>query len=231
MRSIIFFLPILLCMSCSKIDNDIEVRILNDTLVAYDYDVQKDTINLVKIEIKNNSDEIFYFNDIFNSNELIKKTDPKNSLSKDIFNFKIFDEKNKNVDYFEKASFNSFDSICQQKNRQKFEVELERLDSKRFFRYYSTDKHSRFFINPKQKLYFEIYINFTDTIAYEYDRIRFAKLKNNNSYFVDIFILSDSTNFKFELPRHVLKTIESNNVKVYHGIVKSKSKVPLKVLK
>lgn len=36
---------------------------------------------------------------------------------------------------------------------------------------------------------------------------------------------------KPDLTKEVLKTIEANNVKVYHGIITSNNKIPIKVLK
>jgi len=79
-------------------------------------------------------------------------------------------------------------------------------------------------------LYFEYYLNISDTILDENFRGGFADLKKGVNYYAKLSIASDSTNYKNDLPRAILKSIEANHVKVYHGIIESKNKVPIKVL-
>lgn len=44
-------------------------------------------------------------------------------------------------------------------------------------------------------------------------------------------IYSDSTNYKKFLSRPILKTIDENNYKVYHGIIESKNTLPIEFVK
>ena len=66
----------------------------------------------------------------------------------------------------------------------------------------------------------------------------FAKLKetinyqvvldSNKKYFAEILLSSDSTNYKKFISRTDLQTIKANGYEVYHGIIKSKNKIPIK---
>ena len=95
---------------------------------------------------------------------------------------------------------------------------------------YSKGGYSNFFIHPNETLYFDYYINLTDTISNENFRVGYANLKKGVNYYAKLSIASDSSNYKNDLPRDILQTIKGNNAKVYHGIIESKNKVPVKVL-
>jgi hypothetical protein len=166
-------------------------------------------------------------------NSLISKSVYKNGIEMRIFN----QRNNKEVVYKDKLPPNlghnmSFDdSIFHYRESMLLNLDIERLHATDKFRYYSTKNYrNSFFIHPNEDVYFEIYLNITDTLCYDTDRIGYADLKKGNEYYSKLYLASDSTTVKSELPRHILKTIEANHVKVYHGIIESKNRIPIKVL-
>lgn len=226
----LFFISILI--SCiDKKKNDLELEILNDTLVAFSYDLKKDTINILNYCIVNNSDKIYYFNQGYGNKFLDRKV-YKNGLYLSIFDTST----NKEVIYSDKLPFEHQNkSTCDSCNNliqsTRFKKEIERLGENDKLSYYMIkDKRHYFFIYPKQKLFFKQYINLTDSMRYEDTRFNYAHLKKNMKYSSKLFISSDSANYKNILPNDILKTIEVNKVKVFDGILESKNRVPIKVL-
>ena len=233
MKNAVTYLFVLTLLSCSKLSqtkNDLELEILNDTLVAFPYDMEKDTINVLNYSIENKSDQIYYFKQGSGDSFLSKKI-YKNGLYA-----RIYDINNKEVDYSDKMFFehqnkSDCDSICNFIQSIRVIKDIERLKESINGGYYHTkDKRHYFFIHPKEKLFFKQYINLTDSLRYEDTRMYYAHLKKNVKYFSKFFIPSDSTDFKKELPTDILKTIEANKVKVYNGVIESKNKVPIKIL-
>lgn len=233
-KKILAYFSFVCVLSCNKDHkDDIEIKILNEELYAYSSNIQKDTINILKVEVINNSNTIYYFNDIINTDNMRIK-----GLFKKGMILKIFNEKdNKEIyykdelpsDFGPNRSFN--DSISQNLNSQIQNLELERLNSTDKFIYYSTkDFRNNFFIHPKEKIYLEVYLNITGILPFEHDRMHYADLSNKNKYYGKLFFVSDSTSYKTELPRHILKTIGENEIKVYHGIIESKNEVPIKII-
>lgn len=58
----------------------------------------------------------------------------------------------------------------------------------------------------------------------------YGNLSKGINYYGTLSIASDTSNYRKNLPRDILQTINENNAKVYHGIIESKNKVPIKVL-
>ena len=233
MKNLIAYLFLLNLISCSKLSgtkNDLELEILNDTLVAFPYDLKKDTINVLNYSIENKSDQIYYFKQGLEANFLSKK------IYKNGIYVRIYDLDNKEVDYsykmyYEHQKRSDCFSECNFMQATKLVINAERLKEHITGGYYEAkDLRHYFFIHPNEKLFFKQYINLTDSLRYEDNRVYYAHLKKNLKYSSKFFIPSDSTNFKKELPNDVLETIKANNAKVYHGIIESKNKVPIKVL-
>lgn len=224
---------ILTLISCSNKEenkNDLELKILNDTLVAFPYDMKKDTINVLNYSIENNSNHIYYFKQGLGEDFLLKK------IYKNGIFIGLYEENNKEVVYSDKLPFehqnkSSCDSCYNFIQSIRLIKDVERLkESVKGGYYYTRDKRHYFFIHPKEKLFFKQYVNLTDSLRYEDTRINYAHLKKNIKYYSKFFIPSDSADFKKELPNDILKTINANNVKVYNGIIESKNKVPIKIL-
>lgn len=225
-----FILTLISCVNKKENKNDLELEILNDTLVVFPYDLKKDTINVLNYSIENKSDEIYYFKQGSGSDFLSKK------IYKNGIFVSIYDGTNKEVVYSDKLPFehqnkSTCDSCCNFIQSIRLVKDVERLKESINGGYYHVkDKRHYFFIHPKEKIFFKQYINLTDSMRYEDTRINYAHLKKNAKYSSRFFIPSDSIDFKKELPTNILKTIKVNNVKVYHGILESKNKVPIKVL-
>ncbi len=228
--TICLILTLISCVNIGEKKGNLELEILNDTLVAFPYYAKKDTINVLEYSIINNSDFIYYFKQGSGDDFLSKK------IYKNGIYVKIFDTTNKEVTYSDKLFFehqnkSDFDSICNYKRSIKLVKETERLKEDFKMSYYSTkDIRHYFFIHPNERLFFKQYINLTDSLRYEDTRMYYAHLKKNIKYSSKFYIPSDSTDFKKQLPNNILKTIETNNVKVYNGVIESKNKVSIKVL-
>jgi ATP-dependent Lon protease len=212
-------------------ENNLELEILNDTLYAFPYNSNKDEVNVLNYSIQNNSDQIYYFRQGLGDDMLLRKI-YKNGIFITVHEA----TSNKEVNYSEKFPFEHFkrsdcDSCFNWKNSIRLIKDLERLEDDTKTSYYATrDKRHYFFIHPKEKLFFKQYINLTDSLRYEDTRLNYAHLDKNVKYYSKFFIPSDSNAYRQDLPNNILKTIQENNVKVYHGILKSKNNIPVKVL-
>lgn len=228
--SYFFILTFIGCVNKKENKNDLELEILNDTLVAFPFNMSKDTANVLNYSIQNNSNQIYYFRQGIGDNLLLRKV-YKNGIFVSICDVNNKEVANSDKLPFEHQNKSSCDSCCNLIQSIRLVKESERL--KEFIKggyYHTRDKRHYFFIHPKEKLFFKQYLNLTDSMRYEDTRFNYAHLKNNMKYSSKFFIPSDSSNYKSELPNDILKTIEANNVKVYNGIIESKNKVPIKVL-
>ena len=59
------------------------------------------------------------------------------------------------------------------------------------------------------------------------DRNYCFKLDKKKQYYAELMMQSDSTNIVSRVDK---QTIKSNGYKVFHGIIKSKNKVPIKII-
>ena len=66
-RIIVVFLimNLLSCIDEEDKTNDLELEVLNDSLIAFPFHRNKDTINLLNYSIQNNSDNIYYIKQTF----------------------------------------------------------------------------------------------------------------------------------------------------------------------
>lgn len=228
--SYFFILTIMSCVNKKENKNDLELVILNDTLVAFPYDMKKDTVNVLNYSIQNNSNQIYYFRQGIGDNLLFRKV-YKNGIFVSLYDVNNKEVVNSDKLPFEHQNKSSCDSCHSLIQSIRLVKDMERLKEVIKGGYYHTrDKRHYFFIHPNEKLFFKQYINLTDSMRYEDTRFNYAHLKKNIKYSSKFFIPSDSSNYKSELPKDILKTIEYNNVKVYNGVVVSKNKVPIKVL-
>lgn len=236
MRKFFLFLIISLIyvfQSCSnekRKEQSLLLSIMNDELVAYSYGSKKDTLNILEYEIFNQTNSIYYINNI---DEFFTSAVYKNGI-----NLRIFDHENKVVEYdkslfpfgFRDSDFEG-SSICSDKLATILNLEVERLKEENYFIYNKTShlKHN-FFIHPNEKIFFRMYLNITDTLAYEDMRLNYAKIYSNQKYYCNLRLASDSSNYRKDLPKYILKRITDNNAKVFHGIIESSNTVPVKVI-
>lgn len=209
------------------------LNVLNDKFITYEYGSKKDTLNILEYEVINQSDNIYYINNLVEQDEFFLPAIYKNGI-----NLRVFNNENIEVEYDKSLfpfGFRDSDSegnaICNQRLATVLNLEIERLKEEDYFMYHSTShlKHG-FFIHPKERLFFRMYLNLTDTLAYEDMRLNYAKIYSNTKYYCKLQLASDSLNYRKILPKHIIKTIEANNVKVFHGIIESSNTVPVKVI-
>lgn len=239
MRNYLFLLVVVIiyilqgCKDVKEQKAPLLMTLLNEELIAYSYDIKRDTLNVLEYEIMNQSEDIYYINNLFEQKKFFIPSIYKNGI-----NIRIFDDKNKEVKYDEsifsfgfRDSDSQNDSIWLYKSAILKNLEVQRNKDEDHFWYYSTinSKHS-FFIHPQEKIFFKMYLNLTDTIAYEDARLNYAKIYNDKKYNARLELVSDSSNYKKVLPNQILKRIKQNKVKVYHGIIQSKNNIPVKVL-
>lgn len=218
------------CSNHKKKEQSLFLNILNDELVAYSYGSKKDTLNILEYEIFNQSNSIYYINNI---DDFFKSAVYKNGI-----NLRIFDNQNKEVEYdkslfpfgFRDSDFEG-NFICNHKLATALNLEVERLKEENYFTFNTTShlKHN-FFIHPKEKISFRMYLNITDTLAYEEMRLNYAKIYSNQKYHCNIQLISDSSNYRKDLPKYILKRIKENNAEVFHGIIESSNTIPVKVI-
>ncbi len=223
-------------ISCKeKNNNELELEILNNSIVSFQSkensdDIYKNIIDsnivnksktIITYKLTNNSKSIYYFNMNFNSRfeGEIKGIPLKNG------ELCIY-ENNKNEIVkinTHRINYNFSGNNCNSKN---FKISKFLGYSKDFDSPYLQEQ-SNFIIHPNETLYFEWFVN----LPYG-NEIQNASLKldKNKKYHAQIVIFSDSINYKKALSRATLQTIKDNDIKVYHGIIKSKNSVPVKVL-
>lgn len=232
-KVLLFFLGIYFLSGCNNkatvLNNDLEIIFENDTLFTYSNKSVKDTVNIIRYMIKNNSSNIYYINQLVRGSKIFKVGVYKNGV-----NILVFDEKGKEIKYEHRRIY--YNNV----NTELFYNFLMReADSTRTWLGYKSGldyfeafdlQNKRVFIHPNEELFFEYPIFLKSWKEYDGNRLGFANLSTDKKYFCKISISSDSLNYKNVLPRDVLKTIEVNKVKVYNGLLESKNKVPIKVL-
>ena len=228
MRKVFTILVAFVLLSCQEKQNKLQIVTLNKQLFSFSYNSKKDTIIRVCYKVINPTNNKYYVNNIIRDKNLNTKSAYKGGRFLRIFNLRTKNE----VTYFTIPFFwNEKEKVCAQESLNNILIDSKRLGykvPKEYF--YSKEGCPNFFIHPNETIYFEYYINLTDTIANENFRGGYADLKKGINYYAKLSIASDSTNYKNDLPRDVLKTIEENNFMVYHGMIESKNKVSVKVL-
>lgn len=230
------FFTILICLfilSCSKSKdfstNDLEIIFDNKQIFSFSKNSSKDTINIIRYSLKNNSNQLYFINNIIRTPEFQTFMIKKNGV-----NMSIYDKKNIEVQYFQptKCEFDNKSIDNALDYLEGISVEEKRLGYEHSIEYFkNTQREELFFIHPNETLFFECSININKPIKYNGNRSNYASLESKvDYYYAKLKIISDSSNYKNDLPRDILQTIKANNAKVYHGVIESKNKVPVKVL-
>lgn len=227
--TVLVFSTVLGCTKSRDIPTkDLEIIFYNKHIISYSKNSSKDTLNIIRYSLKNNSNKIYFINNIVKLPELQVPMLKKNGI-----NMSIYDDENVEIKYFQptKGDFDSKSMDYKLDYLEGISVEEKRLGYKHSIEYFkNAQREELFFIHPKEILFFECSININRPIKYNGNRLYYADLESKTNYYAKLKIISDSSNYKNDLPRDILKTIEMNNVKVYHGVIESKNKVPIKVL-
>lgn len=212
---------------CGKPTNSLKLEIINNDLISYSENQKKDTINQIRFKITNVSETLYYFNTIIESPPYI------NGLYESGKVIRIFNNVGKEIKYkdiFLKQFSRSLE-FCASEKLRRWSIDLERLGYKEPTSFsYAVGGNTNFFIHPKETIYFEYYLNISDTIPDSDFRLGFADLKNDKKYFATLSLVSDTTNAGKNLPNNVLRTIKANNAKIYKGIITSVNKIPVIII-
>jgi hypothetical protein len=211
--------------SCKPDEGEIVLKILNTEVSSYGYKLNKGYFKIpelydqksksfIRYSITNNSTTTYYFN----QNVGAIKKDYGIGIA-DIAELMIQDDKGVVIDprYTIHCMFNEEYSNYLKIRDSKLEKRVKDMgyEPKLYPMVFLNNKS--FFIHPNETLYFEdvVWLPGNSDMG-----IRFIK---NKSYTAHIEITSDSTNYKKDNTRGVLKTIEANGYKVFHGTIKSEN--------
>lgn len=220
------------CNKKEKFNSNIELEILNDSLITYYYNNNKNKDTIIKLiyKLTNKTNNKYYFN------LSVPKKDIITGVSYDFYtkSINVFDYMNK-IEKKNDIVYDNFDECFMKYNLKESKVldDYSKLidSSKNIYFYYKENFKYNFFINPNETLYFESlvkicarrpFFNKNTTTSYV--------IKKNKKYWAKIYLYVDG-NFKDNsIPWHVLERIKTNNYKKFTGIIESKNKVPIKVL-
>lgn len=225
----IILLSLLIFTSCSK-KEDLELEIItkhikclniksgnNGSFLNNDekHGINKNAKTIVTYKLTNNSNKIYYFNLNKVNNQLEKSSFKLNNA---YVNF--LDEQNEYLKV--KTSYYSIDSANKTITKENYDYRLSVELNNNF-----TQRKTNFLIHPKESVFFEYFIvlpygNYLEGNA------NWVELDSQKKYFAEILLSSDSTNYKKFISRTDLQTIKQNGYEVYHGIIKSKNKIPIK---
>jgi hypothetical protein len=200
-------------------------------LYTFSEESLKDTVNVIRYSIKNNSSKVYYINTLLRGTEFYKTSVYKNGVNISVFDSTV----DKEVKYRDGlADYGSFDTKSYYEFiKSEADSTSKRLGYENTLDYYNTFdiEDKRIFIHPDEELYFEYPIFLKKFDKYDGNRIGTVNLNTDKNYYATLSIASDGLLYAVKLPRDILKTIKVNNAVIYDGVVESKNKVPIKVLK
>lgn len=230
MMKILPFFLLYFLFSCGnkKTERELELEILNNSILAYSKNSEKDTLNIVEYSLKNYSDKILFINNLTEEKSL-----RNNAVFCNGINLHIFDINHKEEKYYIKKFYSSNPHLGEYVDFMmddfvEREKKLGNNSSIKFFGLY--ERNNIFFIHPNETLYFYDVLSLKKPSNFDRVRQGFVDFKESVDYRCNLTISSDSTNYQRVLPRDILQTIKNNNVKVYHGIIRSKNTIPVKVI-
>lgn len=223
----------LIFIGCSKKEG-LELEILNKSIVSlipneknrFNTDSLQKSKTIITYKLTNNDNVPYYFNmKYFGRNEFFEK----NEIQLHKANARFYDEEGKLVKVSFGISCFGDKEDCKFVYRDNLNNIAKKLnyDFDGFIKEV-TDKIN-FIIYPKQSLYLEWYVNlpFAEMDSGQLYSLQFEE---NKKYNMEIVMSSDSTDYKKYISRTDLQTLKHNNIKVFHGIIKSKNKIPVKFI-
>ncbi len=216
---IISFFFFLSCNSNKK--ESITLNVLNDTLVTYPISSTKDTANIIKYTLENNSDEAIYIN-----NQFATKFDHSQSL---ILNDELLELNITNDNKIVKCYVTITDFV------NPFDCDDSRTSANQRIEYdyikKSPDVSAGFILHPKEKKYFIGYVKITDqNIGIQNINCVSADIKKNKNYYAQFFIDAKTSRAIEILPWDIKENIKTNNCKIFDGVIRFDKKIPVKIL-
>lgn len=213
-----------LCSCKSNDKEEIVLKILNPEVYSYGYEYEsgnvvydKNSKQVIRYSITNNSTTTYYFN----HNVLAKKQHYGIGVA-DMAELIIQDNKDSVIEprYSISDPSEEYFNFLQDRERG-FEQIVEDMGYEpRIYPEIFLNNKS-FFIDPNETLYFEDVLSLPGN--HRRGEIKFDK---DRKYNARLEIFSDSTTYKKDNTRAILKTIQTNGYKVFHGTIKS-DKVPV----
>lgn len=216
---IISFFFFLSCNSNKK--ESITLNVLNDTLVTYPISSTKDTANIIKYTLENNSDEAIYIN-----NQFATKFDHSQSL---ILNDELLELNITNDNKIVKCYVTITDFV------NPFDCDDSRTSANQRIEYdyikKSPDVSAGFILHPKEKKYFIGYVKITDqNVGIQNINSVSADIKKNKNYYAQFFIDAKTSRAIEILPWDIKENIKTNNCKIFDGVIRFDKKIPVKIL-
>lgn len=218
----IYIISIFFFLSCnSNKKESITLNVLNDTLVTYPINSTKDTANIIKYTLENNSDEAIYIN-----NQFATKFDHSQSL---ILNDELLELNITNDIKIVKCYVTITDFV------NPFDCDDSRTSANQRIEYdyikKSPDVSAGFILHPKEKKYFIGYVKITDqNIGIQNINSVSADIKKNKNYYAQFFIDAKTSRAIEILPWDIKENIKTNNCKIFDGVIRFDKKIPVKIL-
>lgn len=214
----LIILTIWILYSCSNKNNSVELEIVSNKILSSKIETNR-VKNIIEYRIINNTDKTYYFN-AYSVSKLtwkIKGIQPSNVF------IQFLDKKGNYVESGQKEYLPTEEYSIYEKIKYEIEnKETKELNYSIPSQYKKFQDKNNFVLHKGESKYFEILSYFPNS---DYS---FVNLNPNNEYTIGLLIYSDSTNYKKILSRTTLKTIKDNGYEVYHGIIKSNNKIPIK---
>lgn len=232
MKQLLISLLLLLLVvigSCTD-KKGLELEILNKSIISLKKNTKEDNINspnssveaklktILVYKLTNNDKKTYYFNLDFYKSKIINKL---KGLSINKCFITIYDDKGKEIQFKYGHLNPDYEVNIYSKTINKQILKL--LNYPDNGNQILLEKNN-FFIHPNEIIYFEWFLLLPDGNFIQNANIEFDYKKK---YFASIEMFSDSTDYKKNLSRVVLKTIKDNKYEVYHGIIKSINEVPI----
>ncbi len=195
-------------------DGNYNVKMLNDDLYL------KKSKTIIIYKLINNDTKTYYFNLNYFHSQLTNSINGL-SINKSFINFSKNNGKNMQIRYGIACKDSSYQDEFKDKNNFVAKSLNYSIEGNEKF----LVDNSNFVIHPNEVLYFEWFLNLPYGNQIPNYTIKFEKGKK---YSAEIVMFSDSINYKQTISRTDLKTIKDNGYEVYHGIIKSKNKIPIK---
>jgi len=218
----IYIISIFFFLSCNSDKKEkITLNILNDTLVTYPINSTKDTANIIKYSLENNSDKAIYIN-----NNFATVFDHSKSL---ILNDKLLELNITNDNKIVNCGLTITDFVkpfdCDDsRNSANQSIEYEYIKKSPYVK-------TGFILHSKEKKYFIGYVKITDqNIGIKHSNSVSADIKKGKKYYADFFIDAKTSRSLEILPWDVKENIKTNNCLIFDGIIKFDKKIPVKIL-
>lgn len=161
---------------------------------------------IVAYKLTNTTDDSYYFN----LNDLNRSEEADYYIRIDKAHIAFYDANDNMVPTRQRISSEKLDNVL-----------MEHLGYESYFY-----NDLNFIIHPDETLYFEWFLVLPfGTLLEEYNYS--AIFDNSQSYSAQLFLSSEGINYKKDISRTDLKTIEENGYKVFNGVLKSKNKIPI----